>query len=161
MRPSEVVERHSRLLKVALEVEHSRAFWRLHRPERDAAEEAQLAFSEFWFGTRSFAAVQTLLTNFRLRFVRYPMAMRVLCAWSDLDLQSARLICHWHLQLSDPMYRAFSGDFLVQRRSSLRGSVARDAVIAWVDRVDTERRWSKASHIQFASKLLSAAHGAG
>ncbi|MEE9386888.1 MAG: hypothetical protein V3V08_26015 [Nannocystaceae bacterium] len=161
VRSSEVVKRHSRLLKVALEVEHSRSFWQHHRSELDAKTDADIAFSEFWFGTRSYAAVQTLLSNFRHRFESFPNALAALAQWSSLELESCKLICHWHLQLSDPVYRQFSGEFLVQRRASLRGSVTRDAVVAWMDKLDTERRWTKASHIQFASKLLSAAHGAG
>lgn len=161
MRPAEIVAPHSRLLKVAIEVEHSRAFWEHHRPERDLKEEVESGFSEFWFGTRSYAAVRNLISNFHHRFTRIPAAMRALSEWRDLSPEEARLICHWHLQLADPIYRAFSGEFLVERRSSLRGTVTRDAVIAWVDRIDTEQRWTKTTHIQFASKLLSSAHGAG
>lgn len=161
MRPSETTERHSRLLKVALEVEHARAFWEQHRPERSLKEEVERGFSEFWFGTRSYAAVRNLLTNFHHRFARYPSAMRALSGWRDLGSETARLICHWHLQLSDPIYRSFTGTFLNQRRESLRGDITRDSVIEWMRELDTEQRWNKTTHIQFASKLLSSAHGAG
>lgn len=161
MRPSEVVEAHSRLLKVAIEVEHSRTFWEHHSPEREFKEEVERAFSEFWFGTRSYPAVRNLITNFRHRFTRFPSAMHALSGWTDLSSDNARLICHWHLQLSDPIYRAFTGTFLVDRKNSLRSTVTRDAVIAWVDSIDTEQRWTKTSHMQFASKLLSSARGAG
>jgi len=68
-------------------------------------------------------------------------------------------ICHWHLQLSDPLYRAFTGTFLVDRRT-MRPEITRDRVIAWVGEQGGER-WTMPSRIQLASKLLSAAFSAG
>lgn len=155
-RPAEVTQVHTRLLKCSLELEESRAYWRNSMTPPVTAERA---FSEYWFGAKSLPRVALLLTNFRARFDAYPAGLAVLQRWPDLDLVSRRVICHWHLQLSDPLYRAFTGSYLPERRRH-RPQVRRDAVVTWVGE-QGPGRWTMATRIQFASKLLTAAHVAG
>ncbi len=155
---AETTQVHSRLLKCALEVDESRAYWRHAVPGQPA--EAQQAFDEYWFGAKSLARAKVLLTNFRERFDAFPDAHRVLHGWRDMDPDTRRVICHWHVQLTDPLYRAFTGDFLVARRAQPSATVTRDAVVRWLDgHVPT--RWTAGTRIQAASKLLSAALSAG
>ena len=33
------------------------------------------------------------------------------------DPATRQVICHWHAQLSDPIYRRFTGEFLIERRT--------------------------------------------
>lgn len=156
--PAEVTAIHTRLLKCALEVEDSRAYWN-HRNGAPPPT-AKLAFDEYWFGARSMSRIEVLLTNLRARFDVYPQALWVLHRWHSMPPETRAAICHWHLQLADPLYRAFSGEYLVARRSGSRPEVTRDLVTAWV----TDQgpgRWTMATRIQFASKLLSAAYAAG
>ena len=155
-RAAEVTQVHTRLLKCSLELEESRAYWRNSMSPPVTAERA---FSEYWFGAKSLPRVALLLTNFRARFDAYPAGLAVLQRWPDLDLVSRRVICHWHLQLSDPLYRAFTGSYLPERRRH-RPQVRRDAVVTWVGE-QGPGRWTMATRIQFASKLLTAAHVAG
>jgi len=68
-------------------------------------------------------------------------------------------ICHWHLQLADPLYREFTGSYLEQRRQGPRPEVTKDLVTRWVGEQGPER-WTMATRLQIASKLLSAAHSA-
>jgi hypothetical protein len=153
--PAEVTQVHTRLLKCSLDLEESRAYWR-HSTTAPAIT-AERAFTEYWFGARSLPRVALLLTNLRARFDAYPSALTVLQQWPDMDLATRRAIGHWHLQLSDPLYRAFTGTYLLARH---RPHVRRDAVIAWVGE-QGPGRWTMATRIQFASKLLTAAHAAG
>ena len=157
-RPAEVTQVHTRLLKCSLEVEESRAYWR-HTAAGEPAN-PERAFEEYWFGSRSLDRIKVLLTNLRARFDAFPAALAALQRWTDIDLECRRVICHWHLQLSDPLYRVFTGDFLLARRDQLRPQIHRDVVIAWVGD-QGPGRWTMATRIQFASKLLSAAHTAG
>lgn len=158
-RPAEVTAIHTRLLKCSVELEESRAYWRHTADGRPVT--AERAFEEYWFGARSLDRVALLLTNFRARFDAYPQALALLQRWSgDIDLDTRRVICHWHLQLSDPLYRAFTGDYLLARRDQLRPQVRRDAVVAWVA-AQGPGRWTMATRIHFASKLLTAAHVSG
>jgi hypothetical protein len=71
------------------------------------------------------------------------------------------LVCHWHLQLSDPLYRDFTGAFLVaaSRPAAAAGDAA-TCVVTWVGE-QGPGRWTMSTRIQFASKLLSAAYSAG
>jgi hypothetical protein len=91
-----------------------------------------VAFGEYWFGARSLDTVKVLLINFRARFAEFPAALAVLQRWPQMDPATRRVLCHWHLQLSDPLYRDFTGAFLVDRHAQLRPQVRRDGVITWV-----------------------------
>lgn len=158
-RPSEATRMHTRLLKCTLEVDDSRSFW-AHALSANGSTTARKAFDEYWFGGKSLGRVEVLMSNLRARYAEYPEALRVLAGWEDMDPDTRRLICHWHLQLSDPLYRAFTGVYLVDRRDAGRPSVTHDLVVSWVG----ERaggRWNMATRIQFASKLLSSAFTAG
>lgn len=158
-RPAECVQLHTRLLKCTLEVENSRAYWR-HVAERGASPPAQVAFAEFWFGARSLGRTKVLMTNFRARFDAFPPALQALARWTDMDPDTRRLICHWHLQLADPLYRAFTGGYLVERHHRVPAEVTHTPVVAWVGQQGGER-WNMATKIQFASKLLSSAFSVG
>ncbi len=158
-RPSEAVEFHTRLMKCALEVDNSRAYWhQVH--ENGGKATARQAFDEYWFGARSLGRIERMLQDLRVRFDAYPSAFQVLMRWPAMEPDTRRLVCHWHLQLSDPLYRTFSGQFLVNRHEEGRAEVARHLVAAWVAR-QAPGRWNQASQIKFASKLLSAAFSAG
>lgn len=158
---SEVTAIHSQLLRVTLEAEHARAYWELARPDLPVDQEAALAFSAYWFGAKSMPRVRNLLAAFRLRFGAYPQALEVLRMWTDIDRDSRNAVCHWHVQLTDPLYRAFSGELLPELRMRGRGDVGREAVLRWIEDLDRERRWSAATRVGFASKLMSVAHAAG
>lgn len=150
-------EPHTRLLRCALEVEDSRSYWQHTDGSRRAS--AAEAFTEYWFGARSLPRIEVLLANMHARYDAFPSALRTLHRWRDMSPDVRRVICHWHLQLSDPIYRAFSGDFLVERRASIRPSVTRDVVFDWV--AGQLGRGSVSTQLQWASKLLSAAYSAG
>lgn len=155
--PRATTEVHTRLSRCALEVDNSRAFW-AHADET-AAITAQKVFDEYWFGARSLARVGVLLVNMRARFGAFPSALDALHSWPHMSPETRRVICHWHLQLTDPLYRRFTGDYLVERRSGPRPEVTRDLVVAWVGQQGPSR-WTMSMRIQFASKLLSAAYSA-
>lgn len=154
----EVHKLHTRLLKCALDVEGARAYWQRCEPGTNA--DAEQAFEEYWFGAKSLPRIRVLLSNFRARFDAFPAAFRVLHGWNTMKPDTRALIYHWHLQLSDPLYRAFTGEYLVQRRERLRPDVTRDLVAGWVAD-QGPGRWTTSTRIQFASKLLSAAYRAG
>jgi len=157
-RPREETTLHTRLLKCALEVDDARAFWFHAEPTRMFT--AQQAFEEYWFGARSLPRIEVLLHNLRARFSTYPAALSVLHRWREMSPDTRRLICHWHLQLSDPLYRRFTAEYLVERRNNSRAEVTRALVIGWVGQ-QGPGRWTMSTRIQFASKLLSAAFSAG
>ena len=160
-RRSEVRAIHTGVLRVTLEAEHARAYWVRARPDLPPEEEAKLAFAGYWFGAKSMARVRSLLATFRARFAAYPEALAALNSWRDIDRDSRDIVCHWHVQLTDPIYRRFTGEYLPERRMRGRGDVTRDAVLRWITEVDAENRWTAATRIGFASKLLSVAYAAG
>lgn len=157
-RPSEESRSTSRLLKCTLEVEAARAYWTHWRP--DVHTTAQCAFDEYWFGARSLNRVSELLANLRARFDAFPSALPVLNAWSHMDPDTRRNVCHWHLQLAEPLFRSFTGEYLVDRRAGARPEITHDLAVRWVVE-QCSGRWTMSTCIQFASKLLTSAHAAG
>lgn len=158
-RPSETTELHTRLLKCSIAIEESRAYWS-HIAALGDRPAVDVAFHEYWFGARSQAWVKLLLDNFQARFDAFPGTVAVLAGWNDMLPEVRQLICHWHLQLSDPLYRAFTGVYLVQRRDALRPQVYRQDVIGWLKEL-AAGRWTIATLMQFSTRLLSCAFAAG
>lgn len=159
VRPAEATEVHTRLLRCALAIDECRAYWEYDGTE-GGSPTADGAFEGFLFGARSMPRVRVLLANMRVRFDAYPAALTALRSWPDIRPQTRAIICHWHLQLADPLYRRFTGDYLVARRSSLDPTVRISALTAWVAETSPER-WTTSTRKQFASKLLSSALAAG
>lgn len=158
-RPSECVAINTFLLKCTLEIEHSRIYWQ-HAGPGAGLIDAQRVFEEFWFGSRSLPRVKYLLASLRLRFDAYPSSLPVLSGWQHMAVETRRAICHWHLQLADPLYRRFTGEFLVERRDQHRTDVTREVTTRWVEQ-QTDGRWGPAGCAKFASQLLSTASAAG
>lgn len=155
----ETEEVHSRLLRCSLCVDESRSYWAHVDPNRLPAR-VEDAFARSWFGTKSEAWTAELLSNMRVRFDAFPEALRVLARWRSMPFETRRLICHLHLQLTDPLYRAFTGELLPERREGLRAAVSRQAVAEWVA-THGPARWALKTQLQFASRLVTCALAAG
>jgi hypothetical protein len=151
---------HTRILRLALGVEDSRSYWEHVDPSVPAVQRALVAFEQRWFGSKSLERVRFLISCFVDRYDSFPEALAVLRRWRSMDAATRQALCHWHLQLSDPIYRQFTGKFLVDRRGLRDAKIDRDVVVRWV-KGEFPGRWSDATVVQFASKLLSAASEAG
>lgn len=160
-RRAEVSEVHTRILRLALGLEDSRSYWEHVDPKVPIGDRALMAFEQRWFGSKSLERVRFLIACFAHRYDAFPEALEVLRRWHSMDAATRKVVCHWHLQLSDPLYRAFTGEFLVGRRGDRGARVDRDIVLRWVKGTPSADRWSEATLVQFASKLLSAASEAG
>ncbi|NOU34916.1 MAG: DUF1819 domain-containing protein [Polyangiaceae bacterium] len=159
-RLSEATTVHTRILRLALGVEDSRSYWEHADPMVAGPSRALLAFEKRWFGSKSLERTRFLLANFADRYDVYPESLAVLRRWRGMETSTRQAICHWHLQLSDPLYRRFTGEFLVQRRGLPSPKVDRDVALRWV-KTEFPERWAEATCVQFASKLISAASEAG
>lgn len=151
---------HTRLQKTTLAVAESRSYWERWSPGLQKDEMAARAFDERWFGARSAPRVRVLLESLRARFDAFPEAFAVLRRWKGIDSFSRTLVCHWHLQLSDALYRAFTGSRLPYVRRSGQAKTSRGEVLRWLSGIEPER-WGPASRVQLASKLLTSAREAG
>jgi hypothetical protein len=158
--PREQNRQHNRLQKLALGIEESRVFWRAHDPALSPAEENRRAFEQRWFGMKSAERVGVVMADMRARYAAYPQGLAVLSAWTDMPAPVRRLVCHWHLQLADPIYRRFTGGWLAERRESGAAEAGFSAVARWVAAANA-KDWTPATTRQVAGKLLSAAGEAG
>ncbi|WP_211194292.1 DUF1819 family protein [Pyxidicoccus fallax] len=157
---AEVTAFHTRILRLTLAVQESRAYWEAVDPEVRGQARVERAFSERWFGNKSFARVKLLLANFAVRFDAYPEALAALRRWRPADPGTRPLICHWHLQLADPLYREFTGDWLPSRLAEGRKEFDSDTVARWVG-ARPNAAWAPATRYGFATKLIRAADEAG
>lgn len=157
----ESTEVHTRILRLALGVDESRGYWEHVDPDVVGPERVEAANEAKWFGDKSAARVKFLLSAMQERFDAFPNALDVLRRWSSgLDDDARRAICHWHVQLADPIYRRFTGELLPKKRASKKPELDFAVVEAWVES-KYPGRWSAATVTQFASKLLSTATEAG
>ena len=156
---AETTRLHTLLIQCALQIDESRAYWQ-HADGTDRADVVQQAFDECWFGARRLPYVRRLMANLRLRFDEYPEALKVLHGWREMSAESRRLICHWHLQLADPLYRQFTGVYLAQRRAEGKQAIRRTIVVQWIDQM-CPARWQISTRIQFTRKLIHSAEQAG
>lgn len=156
---AEVTKVHTRLLKCDLCVDECRAYW-CYAAQDGFKVIPETAFSDYWFGARSLPRVRMLLATMRDRFDAWPDAMKVLAGWQSMTPITRRVICHWHLQLADPLYRRFTGEYLAQRRDGGKSDVRRTPVVQWIDEI-LPGRWQINTCIQFARKLIHSAEQAG
>lgn len=160
MASAEVTELHTRILRVTLAVQESRAYWESVDPALRGSARTERAFTERWFGNKSLARVKLLLANLAARFDAYPEALSTLRRWRPEDPATRPLVCHWHLQLTDPLYRAFTGEWLPARVAEGRKTFDRDVVARWIGALPTAE-WAPATRYAFATKLIRAADEAG
>ncbi len=158
--PAETTEIHTRILRLALGIEEARAYWAHVDPAVSPGARALQAFEQRWFGAKTLDRVKTLLPYLAVRYDAFPEAFSVLRRWRHMDPTARQVICHWHVQLTDPIYRRFTGELLIERRTLKEPKVDRPAVARWL-RQTWPGRWAEATVLQFASKLLSAASEAG
>ncbi len=157
---TEVREIHTRLVRVSLAVDDACGYWLHARPGTPGPELAEQAFAERWFGNRRMPRILALLRTFAERFDAYPPALELLHRWGPDDPATRRALCHWHTQLTDPVYRRFTSELLPERRGRPDATVDRDVIARWLDRL-TAGRWAPSTNLRLADGLLAAATEAG
>ncbi len=152
-----VTSEHTGLLRMGLEVEASRLFWtQANNLETSRARRAR-AQAEGWYPDFSEARLRYVLAELERRFP--PAARTALRAWRP-EQQSA-LVCHWHLQWSDPLYRDFTSSYLVTAWAMPHHGVGVSDVEGWLFQRRTHLDWSPSTRRRLASGLLGAATEAG
>lgn len=156
---AEATEPHTRMMKCTLEVESSRAYW-AECGLVNAPVSKDRAFERAIFGSKTFLRVDGLIADLRHRYDAFPFTLPVLGHWREMNPADRVLICHWHTQLADPIYRLFTGDFLVTRSQGPRPIVDSDMSIAWIE-AQVPQRWQYPTRSMIASKMMTSAMTAG
>lgn len=159
-RAAEATEIHTRILRCMLAADDCYAYWQRVDVSVPIEQRAAVAFQQRWFGVKSEARVRTLIPNMVERFDRYPEALGLLQSLGTVPAMLRPWICHLHLQLSDPIYRRFTGEYVPERRAQGYSALDRTIAARWVESVAPER-WSATTSLKFASNMLSAAAEAG
>lgn len=147
---------HTRMLRIGLAEPDSRVYWAQAARFIPPAQKIQVAFEERWFGSRTEARVRYLVNNLAARFDAFPASLSVLARWNPTDIVDRTVICHWHVQLSDPLYREFTSQVLAARWQRPEPTIDRSSVVRWVER-KMEGRWSSATSQRMAVGLLATA----
>lgn len=151
---------HTRILRCMLATDDCQSYWRHVDLRIPPSDRARVAFEQRWFGTKSEARVRTIMTDMIERFDAYPEALSLFQRVPRIPGAVRTFICHLHTQLADPVYRAFSGVFLPERRDEGRATIDRPTVVRWVE-AEHPGRWSGATSTKFASNLLATALDVG
>jgi len=155
----EVQTPHTGLLRLGLALPQSVIFWQ--RATQDSTLKAlqEQAVTEHWFDGLSDARTRYIVGQLSKRFPYE--ARRELGFGKGLEPRQAQLICHWHLQLTDPVYRRFTSEYLLSRWTSPHASVELEGVIKWVSGLPLAKDWKTVTVRRMGSGLLSAATEAG
>jgi hypothetical protein len=156
---SEATEPHTRMMKCTLEVQSSRSYW-AECGLAGGPISKEHAFERAIFGSKTFLRVDGLIADLRHRYDAFPFTLAVLGHWRDMNPADRVLICHWHTQLADPIYRLFTGDFLVSRFHGPRPVVDSNMAIAWIEQ-QVPMRWQYPTKSMIASKMMTSAMTAG
>jgi hypothetical protein len=150
---------HTRLLRVGLAEPESREYWRQSQRNLEEGDRVRIAFEERWFGSRAMARVQYLVQTFQMRFDGYPSALKALALWNPLELSDRLAVCHWHLQLSDPIYRKFCATHLVERFNHPEPTLDRNAVLRWAQ--TQQPSWSLSTVQRLVAGLMGCLNEVG
>jgi hypothetical protein len=156
---TETIEPHTRMMKCTLEVEPSRSYWRACAANGGPISKEQ-AFEKAVFGSKTFLRIERLMADMRHRYDEFSFALEVLGKWHSMELSDRVLICHWHTQLVDPIYRKFTGEYLVERYYGPSGTIDTDLTSRWIE-VTVPGRWQIPTRKKIASKMLTSALAAG
>lgn len=151
---------HTRIMKCTLEVEPSRAYW-AECGLNGAPVSHDHAFQRAIFGSKTYLRVERLVADLRHRYDAFPPALEVLSRWHGMRPDDRALICHWHTQLADPLYRRFTGELLVDRyHRGPRPNVDSELLVNWLEN-EVPGRWQYVTRRKIASKMMSSAFTAG
>ena len=159
MNNRETTKIHTRLLRATLLEEHSQSFWK-HFKQDETEDNVETAYNNYWFGSANKATIRRTLSNFYVRYTEFPNCLSVLKKWTDIDIRERILICHWHLQLSDVLYRKFTSEFIPSRFIYTPAAFHKDQVQQWVYGFMGEK-WAGSTQAQLASKMLSCIRSVG
>jgi hypothetical protein len=144
---------------MGLQVDASMRFWSHVQAGESAAERRRRAAQEGWYPELSEARLKYLLSELEKRFPQ--SSLPALQAWSPEGERQAPLVCHWHLQCSDPLYRDFTSSYLVRLWARPDHGLSVAEVDAWLAARAPDRGWSATTRRRLASGLLGAAAEAG
>lgn len=150
---------HTGLLRLGLAVTASVAFWQHADPEETVQQRRLRAASEEWFGPLSASRHRYLLNQLTKRFSA--TALQALKRWQPDPERQAPLVCHWHLQWSDPLYRDFVSSYLVSAWARPDPGINVAMVDDWLSQRGSHVSWSVSTRRRLASGLLAAAREAG
>jgi hypothetical protein len=143
---------HTRLLRLGLAEPECREYWSHAEGVASPDERVRLAFEQRWFGSRAMARVRYLVTSFVDRFDAYPSALETLHGWPAMEPGERRVVCHWHLQLSDPLYRKFTSSHLIERLNHPAPTLDRNATLRWLEG-HANGRWAASTTQRMAAGL--------
>jgi hypothetical protein len=156
----EVSDPHTTLLRLGLAEPESREYWSHCTPGSSLSETTQRAFEERWFGSRPMGRVQYLVKHFKDRFQAFPNSLKALQHWNPLELSDRKIICHWHLQLSDPIYRQVFASHLQERWLHPQPTLDRNALVRWVGQ-QVGPEWAQSTVQRMAAGISSCLQEAG
>jgi len=108
---------HTAMIRVTARLNETMTYIRHYNDEINAADLKKSAWSQQWFGFLSESIFNRLMPTLSNRFGKYSYLMEILQRWSfqGIENHDFKLICHFHIQISDPYYRWATGEYIPAR----------------------------------------------
>lgn len=105
------------IMKVGARLDETRIFIRNIDLIDDLKTQREKTWNEQWFGFLSEEMTERLVYANYQRFIQFPKLIKITKNWlsNGLENHDFKLICHFHIQLSDLFYRWATGEYFYQR----------------------------------------------
>jgi hypothetical protein len=120
-----VVEKeHLTMVNLPARIRETKAYIQNYSEKMTRSELKKIAWDEAWFGFLGDRIFSVLISGLYNRFGQFPKLISVLKDWIDNGIEhyDFNLVCHLHIQLTDPYYRWLTGEYLPERLGAGLGS---------------------------------------
>ena len=152
------VKEHTTMIRMAARINESKTYLINYSEALNRSELKNSAWNESWFGFLGDSIFAVLISGLYNRFGQFPKQVSVLKQWinSGIEHYDFNLVCHLHIQLTDPYYRWLTGEYLPERCNSGLGTFNADLIQADFAAYSTKKMKSNTCR-RLLSNLLSSA----
>jgi len=157
-------EASTTMMKVGARLEESRSYLNFVNFEDSLKKQKEKAWNEQWFGFLPEQILETVVFALYQRFGQFPLIVKVLKTWIDkgLDNHDFKLLCHFHIQLTEPYYRWATGQYFYQRYNEGFDDIPSNILGKQLEKAfGKEKDLSSQSYQRLARGILSTARDTG
>ena len=121
---------HTTMIRMAARINESKIYVQNYSESSTQTELKKAAWDESWFGFLGDSIFAVLISGLYNRFGQFPKLISVLKEWINAEMEhyDFNLVCHLHIQLTDPYYRWLTGEYLPERLDAGLGSFNADLI---------------------------------
>lgn len=157
-------EASTTMMKVGARLDETRSYLNYFDINNDLKIQKEKAWNEQWFGFLPEQILETVVYSLYQRFGQFSLMTKVLKSWLNkgLDNHDFKLICHFHIQLTEPFYRWATGQYFSQRYNEAYDDIPSTVLAKQLEKAFMkEKDLSSQSYQRLAIGILSTARDLG